>query len=163
MQSASTVLYFHLWLVSPCLIVYITSKYHIVLGIKLTDNVLLDFCYKVCLKHFLLQEELTRYFDNCKYSFYKITDMFLGFQRNLIFLHKVFRNTSILNIMNFVQWNPSCCNRKGWHEGLNKFAKSPNIEISFLVSFHWTCVELLTFISIKKREILFKLLANNYP
>ena len=148
-------------LFSLCLIVYITLN-TLFWKNKLTGNVLLNFCYKVCFLLFLHLEELPMYCDSCNYAFYKIPDIFLGIQRLSIFLDKVLRNIAILNFMNFIQWNPSCCNLKDWHEGWNNFAKSSNIEISFLMSFHWTCMELLTFTSIKKREILFKPLANNY-
>ena len=42
--------------------------------------------YKVCLKQFLLQEELTRYYDDWNYAFYKIPNMLVRFQKNLRFL-----------------------------------------------------------------------------
>jgi hypothetical protein len=53
----------------------------------------------VCLKHFLFQEELTVYYDNCKYLFYKLLFVFDGFQRNLVFLLRILGSNQMLNFM----------------------------------------------------------------
>jgi hypothetical protein len=60
---------------------------------------LLDF-NNGCLKRFLFQEELTRYYDKCKYVFYKIPNIIVEFQTNLIFHHRLLRNIQILGKLN---------------------------------------------------------------
>jgi len=39
---------------------------------------------KVCLKHLLFKEDLTRYYDEFKYVYYKIPDILDRYQRKLI-------------------------------------------------------------------------------
>ena len=65
-----------------------------------TENRMWFLIFKnVCMKHFLFQEELTRYYEKRKYAFYKISDLLVAFQRNFIFLHRLLRNIQILNFM----------------------------------------------------------------
>jgi hypothetical protein len=53
-----------------------------------TTKVPHEFLYILCKKYFLFWEELTGYYDNFIYTFYKITVMLVRFQRNLNFLHR---------------------------------------------------------------------------
>jgi len=76
-----------------------------------------------CLKHFLLLEELTEYYDKCNHDLHNISDMFVRFQRNLSFHYRVLRNIQILNFITYLQFKSDLLQseRQIWRCKFSKF------------------------------------------
>jgi len=104
----------------------------------------------ICLKHFLFQEELTVYYDNCKYSFYGIPDIFVRFQRKLVFRHRFLGNNQILNFtkISSVEYELLQSERQKLRRKYIQFvflATCLKSRLGILVSFIIFCMNLLTF------------------
>jgi hypothetical protein len=121
---------------------------------RIFENIFQGMCFlnfwRVCLKHFLLPEEQTRYYDKCQYVFYKIADMLVEFQSKAIILHRSLRNIQILNLM--IIWcmrsEVLLSERQYWRSKFSQFLilrTRLKFWSGFLVSFLRSCKKILTF------------------
>jgi hypothetical protein len=122
----------------------------------------------VCLKHFLFQAGLTRYYDNGNYAFYKIRDMLLEFQRNLIFHHRLLINIQILNFMEIwrVESELMQSEKQVWRSKLSQFVilrTRLNSLVRFLLSFLRFCLKLLTLTLNEKLWVSFQIISKWLP
>jgi hypothetical protein len=102
--------------------------------------------FNVCLKHFLLEDEPTEYYDKCKCAFYKIREICDRFRRNLILLYRCLRNFQILNFMTVRASRVVAIRKTDVTDKDSKFVILRNrliLRLDFLVSFGGPCVKLL--------------------